>query len=183
MRDARIDIEQIKEDWLVGNAVVAFVGALLMAQAWEPSGVKNVIPILNVTVPSFPQAAILGIVALLAISSFVLVLASTVPPLRSWAIRQVSPFSQLLEWLIWFAFLMSLLAALSEIPRDESWAEALALSGLALWLFLGVRMVLKPLNPPAMHLSRSLFRLVAKAGNRFVASQPRPDDADDTDRE
>ena len=30
--EATEDIEQIKEDWLVGNAVVAFVGALLMAQ-------------------------------------------------------------------------------------------------------------------------------------------------------
>ena len=95
MSEATEDIEQIKEDWLVGNAVVAFVGALLMAQALEPSDAENVIPILNLTVPTFPQAVILGIVALLAISSFALVLASTVPPLRSWAIRQVSPYSQI----------------------------------------------------------------------------------------
>ena len=59
MSEARIDIEQIEEEWLVGNAVVAFVGALLMAKAWEPSDVRNVIPILNVTAPTFPQAAIL----------------------------------------------------------------------------------------------------------------------------
>ena len=59
-------LEQIKEEWLVGNAVVAFVGALLMAQAWEPSDVKSVVPIINVTVPAFPQAVVLGIVALLA---------------------------------------------------------------------------------------------------------------------
>ena len=58
MSEAKIDIEQIKEEWLVGNAVVAFVGALLMAQAWEPSDVKNVIPILNVAAPHFrrPQS-------------------------------------------------------------------------------------------------------------------------------
>ena len=73
MSEATEDIEQIKEDWLVGNAVVAFVGALLMAQALEPSDAENVIPILNLTVPTFPQAVILGIVALLAISSFALV--------------------------------------------------------------------------------------------------------------
>ena len=183
MSEARVDVEQIKEEWLVGNAVVAFVGALLMAQAWEPSDVKNVIPIINVTVPTFPQAVILGIVALLAVMSFVLALASAVRPLRSWAIHQVSPYSQLLELLMWFAFLMSLLAALLEIPRDEWWADALTLSGLALWLFLGVRMVLKPLIPPARDLSRLLFGLVAKARSRFVASKRRPDDADDTGRE
>ena len=123
MGESTVDLEQIKEEWLVGNAVVAFVGALLMAQPWEPSDADNVIPILNVTVPTFPQAVILGIMALLAVLSFVLVLASAVPPPRSWAIRQVSPYSQLLEQLMWFAFLMSLLAALSEVPRDEWWAE------------------------------------------------------------
>lgn len=181
MRDARIDIEQIKEEWLVGNAVVAFVGALLMAQAWGPSDVKYVIPVANVTVPSFPQAVILGIVALLAISSFVLVLASAVPPLRSWAIRQVSPYSRLLEWLMWVAFLMSLLAALPEIPRDEWWAEALALSGLAMWLFLGVRMVLKPLIPLAKDLSRLLFGLVSRGWDRVVTFRRRPVDSDGSD--
>ena len=81
---------------MVGDAVVAFVGALLMAQAWEPSDVKSVIPIINVTVPTFPQVVILGIVALLAVMSFVPALASAVRPLRSWAIHRVSPYSQLL---------------------------------------------------------------------------------------
>ncbi len=56
MGESKVDLEQIKEEWLIGNAVVAFVGALLLAQAWEPSDAKSVIPILNVTVPSLPQA-------------------------------------------------------------------------------------------------------------------------------
>ena len=116
MSEAKIDVERIKEDWLVGNAVVAFVGALLMAQAWEPSNAKSVIPILDVTVPTFPQAVVLGIVVILGVLSFVLALASAIPPLRSWVIYQVSPFSQLLEQLMWLALVLSLIAALSELP-------------------------------------------------------------------
>ena len=183
MSEAKIDIEQIKEEWLVGNAVVAFVGALLMAQAWEPSDVKNVIPILNVAAPTFPQAAILGIVAFLVVLSFVLALASAVPRLRSWAIYQVSPFSHFLELLLWLAFLVSLLSALPEIPRDEWWTEVLALSGLALWFFLAVRMVRMVLIPPAQSLVRYVRGLVLRPWNRFVVSRRRPDDADDTDGE
>ena len=183
MSEAKIDIEQIKEEWLVGNAVVAFGGALLMAQAWEPSDVKNVIPILNVAAPTFPQAVILGIVPFLVVLSFVLALASAVPRLRSWAINQVSPFSHFLEILLWLAFLMSLLSALSEIPRDEWWTEILELSGLALWIFLAVRMVLGPLIPPAQSLVRYVRGLVLRAWNRFVVSRRRPADANDTDGE
>ena len=123
MGESKVDLEQIKKEWLVGNAVVAFVGALLMAQAWEPSNVNNVIPIINVTVPTFPQAVILGFVALLAVSSFVLALASAIPPLRSWAIQQASPYSHVLEILMSVAFLLSLIAALAEIPPDQWWAQ------------------------------------------------------------
>ena len=82
MGEPRVDLERIKEEWLVGNSVVAFVGALLMAQAWEPSDVKNVIPIINVTVPIFPQAVILGIVTFLVVLSIVLAVASSVPRLK-----------------------------------------------------------------------------------------------------
>ena len=183
MSNADADLEQIKEEWLVGSAVVAFFGALLMAQAWEPSEAKNVIPILNVTAPTFPQAVILGLVALLAVSSFALALASAIPPLRSWAIRQVSPYSQPLEMLMWLAFLMSLLSGLSEIPRDEWWTEILALGGLGLWLFLSLRMVLRPLVPLAKSLVRYLGGLPRRAWNRLVVSRRRPDDVDDADGE
>ena len=91
MSEARVDVEQIKEEWLVGNAVVAFVGALLMAQTWEPSEVRNEIPLLGVTVPVTPQMVVLGIVAFLAILSFALAVASAVPPLRTWAIKHRLP--------------------------------------------------------------------------------------------
>ena len=170
--EVKIDVEQIKEEWLVGNAVVAFVGALLMAQAWEPPDSVNVLPILNVTVPTLPQAVILGIIAFLVSLSFVLALASVIPPLRSRAIHQVSPYSQVLEWLMWVAFLLSLLSALTEIPLDQWWAEALGWGGLALLFFLAFRMILKPLIPPAKWLARMLFGLAHRTWRRRMREIP-----------
>ncbi len=152
--EPRVGLEQIKEEWLVGNSVVAFVGALMMAQTWEPSDVKSVIPIINVTVPTSPQAVTLGIVTFLLVLSIVLAVASSVPRLRSWAIQPVSPLWLMLDMLLWFAFLLSFLSVLSEIPRDEWWSNVLALSGLALSFFLAVRMVLRPLIPAAKWLVR-----------------------------
>ncbi len=183
MSEERINIEKIKEEWLVGNAVVAFVGALLMAQAWEPSDTKNVIPILNVTVPILPQAVILGFVAFLAGSSFVLALASAIPPLRTWAIEQASPHSHVLEILMWVAFVLSLIAALNEIPPDQWWAQALWLGGAILVFFLWGRMVLRPLIPPAKWLSQRSYRLITRAWNRLVAARRSPGAAPDADDE
>ena len=174
--EAKIDMEQIKEEWLVGNAVVAFAGALLIAQAWEPSDSANALPVLNVTVPTLPQAMVLGMVVFLVSSSFVLALASVIPPLRSWAIHQASPHSQLLEWLMWVAFLLSLLSALAEIPSDQWWANALELGGLALFFFLALRMILRPLITPAKWLGRMLLRLVHMTWRRVVVSMRQPDD-------
>ena len=134
------------------------------------------------TVPTFPQVVILGIVALLAVMSFVLALASAVRPLRSWAIHQVSPYSQLLEQLMWIAFLFSLIAALGEIPPDQWWAQALWLGGAALLFFLWGRMVLRPLVPPARWLSQLVFRLVRRAWRRFGVGR-QPVDSEGTDRD
>lgn len=181
MSEERIDIEQIKEEWLVGNAVVAFVGALLMAQAWEPTDARNAIPILNVTVPIYPQAVVLSIVAFLAGSSFVLALASAIPPLRTWAIQRASPHSHLLEILMWVAFVLSLIAALNEIPRDQWWAEALWWGGAILLFFLWGRLMLRPLLPPAKWLTRLLIRFVGSIWTRLMAWRQQPTDDGSTD--
>ncbi len=171
MRAEGIDEEQIKEEWLVGNAVVAFSGALLMAQAWQPSDNSSELPIFNVTAPTFPQEVTLTIIAFLATLSFVLAVASVIPPLRTWAIRQVSPFSQFLEVLMWSAFLASLLSALSEIPPDQWWSVILVWGGLALILFLSVRMILRPLFPLGRWLARSLQLFVQWMWGRAIASK------------
>lgn len=45
-------LSALKEDWLAGNAVVAFVGVLLTAQSWNLSDGVYELPF-NVIIPAF----------------------------------------------------------------------------------------------------------------------------------
>ena len=85
----KIDLNEMKEDWLAGNAVVAFVGALLLGQAWEVSeGTVQLFRIL--TVPSYTGLVLLTFIACLFCLSLALALASLVTPLQSWALSTTS---------------------------------------------------------------------------------------------
>ena len=179
VNEAKIDVERIKEEWLLGNAVLAFVGALLMAQAWQPSDSPN--EIFNLVVPTLPQLVVLAIVAVLATLSIVFALGSAIPPIRSWAIAQANSYSSFLEWLMWFMFGISLLSGLSEIPADQWWTEVLKLVGVALLLFLTFRMILRPLIAPAKWLVHLLFMILRWAWKRFVALRRNPDGGRDID--
>ena len=179
MDKARIDVERIKEEWLLGNAVLAFVGALLMAQAWQPSEGPN--EIFNLVVPTFPQLVVFAVVAFLVTLSIVFALGSAIPSIRSWAITQATSYSHFLEWLMWVAFLISLLSGLSEIPADLWWTEVLKLVGLAFLLFLAFRMIVKPLINPAKRLIHLLFRVLYWAWERLVALRRKPDAEGDVD--
>ena len=178
MAKARIDLEQIKEDWLVGNSVVTFAVALLTAQALKPSDVDYVLPVIDVSVPAIPEAVVLGFVALLAASSLALALTSTIPPLRSWAIERVSHYSVALEYMMSVAFLLSLVAALVEIPSEQGWARALWWGGVALVFFLWARLLFRPWALPGKWMRRTFAKLMMKARNRFAGLSRGPNDAD-----
>ena len=62
----------IPKDWLAGNAVVAFVGALLMAQSWKPSDGVYELPIINLTIPASHETVYLALGTFLFVSSFAL---------------------------------------------------------------------------------------------------------------
>ena len=132
------DDSVLKEDWLAGNAVVAFVGVLLTAQSWNLSDGVYELPF-NVTIPAFHDAVYLALGAFLFVSSFALALASVLPSLRSLAIRASSPLSTLMALLIWTAFIASWLGAIAELPFDQWWSVALFFGGFAFFLFLGYR--------------------------------------------
>ena len=88
MKDTHLS--QLKEDCLASSAAVAFVGALLLAQSWQPSGGVYELPF-NLTIPALHDAGYFAIAAFLFVSSFVLALPSIVRPLQSWAIRTIRP--------------------------------------------------------------------------------------------
>ena len=66
-----MDETRLKKDWLAGNAVIAFLGALMLAQTWRPTGGVIQLP-LNITVPAFPDPMSFTIAAVLFLSSFLL---------------------------------------------------------------------------------------------------------------
>ena len=106
-------LSALKEDSLAGNAVVAFMGALLLAWSWEPSGGVYELPF-NLTIPVLHDAVYFAIAAFLFISSFVLALASIVRRLRCRAVCAIRPFSPFLAFLVWVAFLIGWVEAISK---------------------------------------------------------------------
>ena len=133
-------LSALKEDWLAGNAVVAFVGVLLTAQSWNLSDGVYELPF-NVTIPVFHDAVYFALGTFLFASSFALALASLVRPLRSRAIRASRPSSALMGLLIWVAFIVSWLGATVELPFDKWWSMVLFFSGFTFFLFLGYRLL------------------------------------------
>ena len=133
-------LSALKEDWLAGNAVVAFVGVLLTAQSWNLSDGVYELPF-NVTIPAFHDTVYLALGTFLFVSSFALALASRVRPLRCRAFRASMPFSVLMGLLIWVAFIVSWLGATDELPGDQWWSMVLFIGGITFFLFLGYRLL------------------------------------------
>ena len=70
MHKVKIDVNRLSEDWLVGNSLIAFVGALIVAQAWDQAAGAYELPFLNAAIPALPQVAILGITGFLVSLAF-----------------------------------------------------------------------------------------------------------------
>ena len=59
---------QLKKEWLAGSSVVAFLGALMLAQTWRPADSHYELPF-DLTVPAFPDPFSFTIAAVLFFSS------------------------------------------------------------------------------------------------------------------
>ena len=128
----------LRKDWLTGNAVVAFVGALLTGQVWEMS--EGTVKLLFIfTVPDYSGLVIFLFIAGLFFLSLSLALATIVKPLQRWAIPIAANASGVLALIVWIAFLLSLASAVPELPRDQWWSGFLIGGGLLLVLFLAYR--------------------------------------------
>ena len=142
--------EDLKVDWLVSNAVVAFAGALMLGQYWQRSD-GDVKILFNWTVPNFSDILYLVIIAFLLVLSLIFALASLIPKILSWEIRawvayhgrQIAP---LLGFFACFSFFFSLLSALFELPDDQWWTPVLSWGGTVMFLlFMPFQMIIKPM--------------------------------------
>ena len=115
----------LKEDWLAGNAVVAAVGGLLLAQHWERTYGAYELPLLNLTIPSFGDSIVSGMVGVLIASAIAFSLASALAIFRPWGVRIAVPFSVYLWMTILLSFVITWASAMSSFSGDEWWSPVL----------------------------------------------------------
>jgi len=135
-----MDDSKLKTDWLVNNAVVAFIGALLLGQYTQTSA-SDYEWFFGIVIPSLPPMANLVGAAILLAIAISLAISSTIPPLRRHALALTVPLVPVLEFLVWAAFTLGLLSAVSRLPADHIFSAVLMISGLVFWLFLLARFV------------------------------------------
>lgn len=128
----------MRGDWLAGNAVVVFVGALLMGQAWQPSDGTRTLPF-NIPVLVSSDIGHLSIIAVLCALSFFFALASMIPRLQHWASRAAYASLTLLWILVWVAFVLTWLSV--ELPDGQWWSDVLWWGGAVMALFIPIKCI------------------------------------------
>ncbi len=141
-----MDDSKLKTDWLVNNALVAFVGALLLGQYTQTSA-SDYEWFFGLVIPSLPPIANLVGAAFLLVMAVTLVVSSAIPPLRDRALSLTVPLVPILEFLVWFAFTLGLLTAVSRLPADHVFSAGLVIVGLVIWVFLFIRFLWSFMSP------------------------------------
>ena len=139
-------------DWLAGNALVAFVGALMLAQSWQRADLSLGLP-LNLTVPILPDFLIFPVGVSLFVLSILLALASMIGPVRDLVLSASHLFSPVLGFFTSVAFILSWLAAMSEFPINQWWSQALFWGGAGMMVFILSRTFYGPLIRPPVPVS------------------------------
>ena len=117
---------EYKEEWLFSNALVAFVGALMLTQQWQVSeGAVTFFFILEL--PEAVGYAIFLVIAGFFALSFFLAVASVIPVLRNVALLIGKKVSFALDFVVWIGFILSWASAITQLSLDQWWAEMPAL--------------------------------------------------------
>ena len=127
----------LRKDWLTGNAVVAFVGALLMAQGWGAS--EGAMKLLFI-IPG-PDFIVITIIAVLVVFSLFLALATIVESLQRSALFTATYSSPGLSIISLAAFLLGWSSVVSELSLDIWWSWCLIVVGIVFSLFLVCRII------------------------------------------
>ena len=160
------DLQEMKEDRLADYAVVVFLGALLLGQAWEIWEGRSAKLLGIFEVPYLAEFGILAIMAMFVGWSLLLALSSIVKPLQGWGLRTLRGSSQLLGAVVIFLFLLSWLSSVSELPDDRWWTTVLIWGGFGIFFFLLYRVGFS-------HLTTPLFGFLYQRFSWYVLSKPR----------
>lgn len=135
-----MDDSKLKNDWLISNSVVAFIGALLIAQTPQSTDGKTEL-ILGFSIPSVPTWWTNSSITILLAISLILVLAAYVPPLRRLTLQNATLLTPTLGLITWAAFTTGFAQSLQELSKDQWWSSLIILGGLAFIVFLFFRLV------------------------------------------
>ena len=131
---------ELTQEWLVSNATVSFLGALLLGQAWhEPEGTVKLLFIF--TVPDYTGMVILGIILFFVTLAVILVVSTLSGRLQKKANCLASSFSPVLGLFGLVSFLLGFMAAIPDLPRDQWWTWLVVPTGVFLFIFLLVRYI------------------------------------------
>ena len=135
-----MDDPKLKNDWLISNSVVAFIGALLIAQTPQSTDGKTEL-ILDLSIPSIPAWWTNSAIAILLTISLILVLAAYVSPLRRLTLQNATLLTPTLGLITWVAFTTGFAQSAQELSKDQWWSLPIILGGLAFIVFLFFRLV------------------------------------------
>ena len=164
----KAELSELKEDRLANNAVVALLGALLLGQSWQTwqEGTAKLLGI--IVVPSSTGFVVFIFMAVLFVWSMSLVLAAIVGPLQHLGLRTLRDSSHILGPFMLLSFVLSLLAADSELPADQWWSVVLSWGGVVMFGFLLYRIGFR-------HQANTLLKSLYEKLSWYVLSKPKDD--------
>ena len=167
------ELKEMKEDRLANFAVAAFLGSLLMGQAWGMwEGSQRTTKLLMFTVPDYSGLVILALVGSFFVLALFLAAASMVTPLQRWGLPTTFSVAPIMLPIVWVSFILSWLSSTLELPDDQWWTPVLFVGGFGMFLFIGFRRTLTS----TFRFLRRIVRTIA--GHRPVA-EAKPDGPSD----
>ena len=133
------DEERFTKDWLISNALTAFLGALMLERELNRLGLL----VVEVTIPNYVWNTIFTVIAALFTLSIILAVASLIPPLRRAAVGIGRRFSLILGTLTLSSFILSWSSTVSTLPYDDWWSLFVILGGLLLILLITLKLFRK----------------------------------------
>ena len=124
------ELKEMKEDRLANFAVAAFLGSLLMGQAWGMwEGSQRATKLLMFTVPDYSGLVILVFMSSFFVLSLFLATASMVTPLHSWGLAAARSLAPMMLPIVSVSFILSWLSSTLEFPDDQWWTPVLFVGG------------------------------------------------------
>ena len=159
------ELAEMKEDRLANFAVAAYLGSLLMGQAWGMwEGSQRTTKLLIFTVPDYSGLVIFTFMASFFVLSLSLATASMVTPLQRWGLAATRSVAPIMLPIVSVSFVLGWISSTLELPDDQWWTAVLFVGGFVMFLFIGFRRTLTSL----FRFLRQRVRLIA--GYKQVAN-------------